>query len=147
MGWLISLKAQLIAAALVAVISFASGVKVTSWYYKAEHAKELEAEIAAKMAWIEYGDKKSSELEKKLAEQRRINRSLNQKVQNEVKSNDIYNLVLPDSGVRLFNQLQSGEAETTGKSNSGVGSTSSTSKSFFDWGFLHPLRDDSHYVQ
>lgn len=110
-GLLASLQARLIAAAIVALTIFTAGYRTCAVIRDAAHAKELQAEIDAKMAWIEWGEKQSEKLEKQLAALRRKNQNTTQKVSNEITSNDVYRALLPASGLSLYNQaIQGGEA-------------------------------------
>lgn len=111
---IVSMKAQLIAVGIIAATSALSGHTVTKWYYQSRHAKELQAEIDAKAAWIKWGEEKSAKLEKQLAAQRRKFQKSIPEVSHEVNSNDVYRMQLPDSGVRLFNEA-SGDINPTSK--------------------------------
>lgn len=109
-GFLSSLKVQMIILALVAFSSGVTGYKIKSKLVDVAHAKELQKEIDAKMAWIDYGDQKSAQLEGTIATQRKTILSLSRKGSHEVSSNNIYRGVLPSSGVQIFNEAVYGEA-------------------------------------
>ena len=118
LGFVANIKGLLIFSAVIAAVSFTSGYKLKSLFVDAAHAKELQAEIDAKMAWIEWGDQQIAALQKKL-KRRNVTNTI-QKVSNETNSNDIYRSLLPDSGVRLYEEVRQGKAagSTDGESRS-----------------------------
>lgn len=145
LDFFITLKAKLIVGAIVGILIFGAGFKTCAVIRDAQHAKELQAEIDAKMAWIKYGDDLSTKLEAELAKQRAANRKLNRRVQDEITQHDLFKSLLPDTSVSLFNEGVSGEA--TSEPGAGMRTTPTTSSTGNGGRFVFPSNNHDQPIQ
>lgn len=101
-NWL-SFKVQLIAIGVVFLVGCLSGHKVTQWYYLAQSAKTLAAEMKAKDREIDKANTAAEKWEKKYADLRRKSSTTAQQASHETNNSDVYRMQLPDTGVLLYN--------------------------------------------
>lgn len=88
-------------------ISFAAGWAVNGWRWEAKNAAALEAAIEERTQKEKEANQKSTELELKLAELSKQNRSLMGRTANETRL-DSYRCPVPFAGVRILAEARSG---------------------------------------
>ena len=94
---------------IVLAVMFALGWHVHGTFIEAAHEKALQAQIEQHTAAEKLANDKSAQLEKDLAEARKKNAVIDDKVKNEVKK-PAYNCIVPVNGRLLINSALASNA-------------------------------------
>ncbi|WP_020474576.1 hypothetical protein [Zavarzinella formosa] len=92
-----------------AVIGFGAGWTIQGWRWDASEKKAVEAAIEQQAADIEKANAKSSALERELAGQNELNRTLQGRITRETR-NPAYRCRVPADGVRILDAARTGKA-------------------------------------
>ncbi|WP_020476603.1 hypothetical protein [Zavarzinella formosa] len=88
---------------------FVAGWTIQGWRWDASEKKAVEAAMEQQAADIERANAKSSALERELASQSELNRTLQGRITRETRQTS-YRCVLPVAGLSLFNDARTGKA-------------------------------------